>query len=193
MRIAIIGKGHVGTALGIGLKRSGHEVRYGHRDSKEPVQDAAKWGEAIILAIPHDAAAETAKEIGSTADGKTVVDVINALTPSMELATTSNTSNAEELQKMLPKAHVVKAFNTVFAQNQSTGRLGKDRLSAFIAGDDAKAKQIVIKLASDIGFEPVDAGPLKSARYLEPMAIFIIQLGYRLKMGTKIGYKLVKA
>jgi hypothetical protein len=92
---------------------------------------------------------------------------------------------------MLPKAHVVKAFNTVFAENQSKGCLGKERLSAFIAGDDAKAKQTVIQLAREIGFDPVDTGPLKSARYLEPMAILIIQLGYGLKMGTKIGYKLV--
>ena len=193
MKIAIIGKGHVGTALGTGLKRSGHEIRYGHRDPKEPVQDAVKWGEVVILAVPHDAVEETANEIGSAADGKTIVDVTNALTPSMELATGFNTSAAEELQKMLPKAHVVKAFNTVFAENQSTGRLGKERLSALIAGDYAKAKQTVIQLARDIGFEPVDTGPLKSARYLEPMAILIIQLGYSLKMGTKIGYKLVKA
>ena len=94
---------------------------------------------------------------------------------------------------MLPKAHIVKAFNTVFAENQSTGRLGKEQLSTLIAGDDATAKQIVIQLARDIGFEPVDAGLLKSARYLEPMTILIIQLSYGLKMGTKIGYKLIKA
>jgi hypothetical protein len=191
MKIAIIGKGHVGTALGAGLKRSGHEVRYGHRDPKEPVHDAVEWGEVVILAVPHDAVEETVSEIGSSADGKAVVDVTNALTTSFELAMGFNTSAAEELQKMLPKAHVVKAFNTVFAENQSIGRLGKERLSAFIAGDDAKAKQTVIQLAREIGFDPVDTGPLKSARYLEPMAILIIQLGYGLKMGTKIGYKLV--
>jgi predicted dinucleotide-binding enzyme len=80
----------------------------------------------------------------------------------------------------------------VFAQNQSTGRLGKEQLSAFIAGDDSKAKKIMMQLARDIGFDPVNVGPLKSARYLEPMAVLIIGLRYNLKMGTKIGFKLVK-
>ena len=61
-----------------------------------------------------------------------------------------------------------------------------------MAGDDPKAKQTVMHLGSDIGFDPVDAGPLKSARYLEPMAMLIINLGYVLGMGNKIGYKLVK-
>ena len=61
-----------------------------------------------------------------------------------------------------------------------------------MAGDDSKAKQTVMQLGRDIGFDPVDAGPLKSARYLEPMAMLLINLGYGLGMGTAIGYKLVK-
>jgi predicted dinucleotide-binding enzyme len=87
----------------------------------------------------------------------------------------------------------VKAFNTVFAQNQSTGRVGGERLSNFIAGDNAKAKQTIMKLSQDIGFDPVDTGPLHSARYLEPMALLNIRLGFQLKMGTNIGFKLAKA
>jgi len=193
MKIAIIGKGHVGTALGTGLERSGHLIRYGHRDPKEPVRDVANWGEVIILAVPHDAVKDAVNEIGSAADGKVVIDVTNALAHGLELAMGFNTSAAEELQKMIPKARVVKAFNTVFADNQSTGNVGKEQLSAFIAGDDSKAKQTVMQLARNIGFEPIDTGPLKSARYLEPMAILIIQLRYGSKTGTNMGYKLVKA
>jgi predicted dinucleotide-binding enzyme len=136
--------------------------------------------------------ADAAKAIGSAADGKTVIDVTNALSSNMELAIGFTTSAAEELQKKLLKAHVVKAFNTVFAQNQSTGRVGNEQLTLFVAGDDAKAKQTVMRLGKDIGFEPVDAGPLKSARYLEPMGMLMINLGYALGMGTKIGFKLVK-
>ena len=192
MKIAIIGKGDVGTALGTGLKRSGHEIRYGHRDPKEPVQDAARWGEVIILAVPYDAVNDVVIEIEKAADGKPVIDVTNALTSNLELALGFSTSAAEELQKMLPKAYVVKAFNTVFAINQSTGRLDKEQLTAFVVGDDAKAKRVVMQLAGDIGFDPVDAGPLKSARYLEPMGVLIIGLAYTLKMGTKMGYKLVR-
>jgi predicted dinucleotide-binding enzyme len=192
MKIGIIGKGNVGTAIATGLTRKGHEVKFGHRDPKEPVSEAAKWGEVIILAVPHDAAADTAKELGSAADGKTVIDVSNALTENMELAIGFTTSAAEELQKKQPKAHVVKAFNTVFAQNQSVGRIGNEKLTLFVAGDDAKAKQTVMQLGADIGFDPVDAGKLKAARYLEPMGMLMISLGYGLGMGTKIGYKLVK-
>jgi predicted dinucleotide-binding enzyme len=105
MKIGIIGKGNVGTAIATGLTRKGHEVKFGHRDPKEPVSEAAKWGEVIILAVPHDAAADTAKELGSAADGKTVIDVSNALTENMELAIGFTTSAAEEIQKKLPKAH----------------------------------------------------------------------------------------
>lgn len=189
--MAIIGKGNVGSAIAAGLSGK-HEVKFGHRDSKEPVLDAAKWGEVIILAIPHGAAADAAKEVGSAADGKTVIDVSNALTENMELAVGFSTSAAEEIQKKLPKASVVKAFNTVFAQNQSAGRIGNEQLTLFVASDDAKAKRTVMQLGQDIGFDAVDAGPLKSARYLEPMGMLMINLGYELGMGTKIGYKLVK-
>lgn len=193
MKIAIIGKGNVGKALGLGLKRAGHEIKFGHRDPKEPVREAAEWGDVIILAVPYHAARDAAKEIGPAADGKVLVDVTNALDQNGNLAVGFTTSAAEELQKLLPKSRVVKAFNTVFSQNQSTGRVGEEQLTAFIAGNDQKAKQIVMELSRDIGFEPVDVGPLKSARYLEPMAIMIIELGYNLKMGTKIGFKLATA
>jgi predicted dinucleotide-binding enzyme len=79
-----------------------------------------------------------------------------------------------------------------FAQNQDTGKVGNQRLTAFVAGNDSKAKQTAIQLTRDIGFDPVDSGPLKAARYLEPMAMLIINLGYAYKMGTNIGFKLVK-
>ena len=192
MKVAIIGKGNVGTAIAKGLSGK-HEVKFGHRDPKETVKAAADWGEVIILAVPHGAAAAVAKEVGSAADGKPVVDVSNALNDRGELAIGFTTSAAEEIQKLLPKAYVVKAFNTVFAQNQSTAKVGSEQLTAFIAGDDLKAKKTVAQLTCDIGFDPVDCGPLKAARNLEAMAILIINLAYTYGMGNKIGYKLVKA
>jgi predicted dinucleotide-binding enzyme len=84
----------------------------------------------------------------------------------MELAIGFSTSAAEELQKRLPNARVFKAFNTVFAQNQSIGRLRSLQLSAFVAGDEPAAKRTVMRLATEIGFEPVDVGELIKARYL---------------------------
>jgi 8-hydroxy-5-deazaflavin:NADPH oxidoreductase len=193
MRIAIIGKGNVGSALGKGLSRAGHEVKYGHRDPKEPVAEAASWGEIIVLAVPYEATADAAREIGVFADGKTVVDVTNAIGENMELGISCSISTAEQTQKWLPKAHVVKAFNTVFAKNQSTGKVDNEKLTAFIAGDDANAKKNVAKLTSDIGFDPLDVGPLSTARYLDAMGNMIINLAFKYGMGTNIGYKLVKA
>jgi predicted dinucleotide-binding enzyme len=191
LKIGIIGKGNVGTAIAKGLSGK-HEVKFGHRDPKEPVADAARWGEIIIFAVPHGAVVDLAKAAGSAADGKVVIDVTNMLTPNMELAVGFTTSGAEELQKKLPKARVVKAFNTVFAQNQSKGKIGNERLTLFLAGDDAEAKQTVMRLGKDIGFDPVDCGALKAARYLEPMGVLMISLGFALGMGTSIGFKLVK-
>ncbi len=188
----MIGKGNVGTALGAGLERSGHQVRYGHRDPRESVPAAAEWGEVIVLAVPYPQAGNAAEAIGERADGKALVDVTNVIGPQGEMAVGLTTSGAEDLQEMLPRAKVVKAFNTVFAQNQATGRVGDERLTAFVAGDDEEAKRTVLALAEGIGFEPVDCGPLSAARYLEPMGMQLIALGYGLGMGADIGYRLVR-
>ena len=192
MKIAIIGKGNVGSALCSGLSRK-HEIKFGHRDPAEPVDVAAKWGEVIILAVPHENANDAIEEIRPYADGKIVIDVMNAVGSNGELGIKCTTSTAEETQKKLPKSKVVKTFNTVFAGNQGIGRIGNEQLTAFIAGDDLKAKQTVAQLTRDIGFDPVDVGPLKAARYLEAMGMMIINLAYSYGMGSKIGYKLVKA
>jgi predicted dinucleotide-binding enzyme len=183
VKIAIIGKGNVGSALSSGFSGK-HELKFGHRDPTEPVADAAKWGEIIILAIPHKGVNDAIEKIRPYADGKIVIDVTNAVNQNLELSISCTTSTAEETQKKLPKAHVVKAFNTVFAANQGVGKIGKEQLTAFIAGDDLKAKQTVAGLAKDIGFDPLDCGPSKNARYLDGMAMMIMQLAFASGMGT---------
>ena len=110
----------------------------------------------------------------------------------MNLGINCTTSTAEQTQKKIPEAYVVKAFNTVFAPNQSTARIGSEQLTAFIAGDNSEAKQTVAQLTKDIGFDPIDCGPLTVARNLESMANLLINLAYKYGMGNKIGYKLVK-
>jgi hypothetical protein len=109
------------------------------------------------------------------------------------LALGFTTSAGEETQRLLPKARVVKAFNTVFAVNMPTGTVGGEKLTAFIAGDDKAAKGVVMKLASDIGFKPLDCGPMRNARFLEPMTALLIHLGYEQGRGTGMGFKLVEA
>lgn len=170
MKIAIVGKGNVGSALA----------------------DAAAWSDAVILAVPWTEHRAIAAAAGRTLDGKTVVDVSNVLTPARELAVGFTTSGAEELQKLMPKARIVKAFNTVFAQNMRTGTLQGERLSVFIAGNDAAGRETVRKIAEDIGFDSIDAGSLRSARYLEPLGMLNITLGYGLGMGTDIGFALIR-
>ena len=85
----------------------------------------------------------------------------------------------------------VKAFNTVFAQNMATGQVKGRKLSLFVASDDRGAKEKVLGLGRELGFDAVDAGPLQNARGLESLGFFQIQLGYGLKMGTDIGFTLV--
>jgi 8-hydroxy-5-deazaflavin:NADPH oxidoreductase len=190
IKIAVIGKGNVGSALGRGLERAGHEVRTVGKDPSG-VRDAAAWGEVIILAVPFPAIDETIRELGDSVRGKVVVDVTNALTPDYQLALGFSTSGAEELQKKVPTAKVVKAFNTVFAEHMATGQVKGEPLTLFVAGDDPRTKEQVLALGKDMGFDPVDAGALKNARWLETLGYFNIQLGYMLKMGTQIGFKLI--
>src|SRR6185295_14151493 len=113
------------------------------------------------------------------------------LGPNRQLALGYTTSAAEELQKKAKGARVVKAFNTVFAQHMDHGGVDGEQLTAFCAGDDAEAKSIVVGMAAAIGFDAVDAGPLVNARWIEALAYLNIQLGYVVKMGPRIGFKLI--
>jgi predicted dinucleotide-binding enzyme len=190
-KIAILGKGNVGGALARSLARTHSHVQSVGND-KTTQRQAATQADVVILAVPFSALDEVVKNLGAALDGKVVVDATNALTPDYQLALGYTTSGAEELQKKLPGARVVKAFNTVFAQHMDGGKVGRTPLTAFVSGDDAAAKQTVVTLAKDIGFETVDAGPLKNARLLEPVGHLNIQLGYALGLGTQIGFKLVR-
>lgn len=190
-KIAILGKGNVGGALARGLARSYSQVKNTGNDQAAQRQAAAQ-ADVVILAVPFPTLDDVVKNLGAVLDGKVVVDATNALDANMNLALGYSTSGAEELQRKLPRARVVKAFNTVFAQHMETGKIGSTPLTAFVSADDAAAKQTVVALAKDLGFETVDAGPLKNARLLEPLAYLNIQLGYVLGLGTQIGFKLVR-
>ncbi len=192
MKVAIIGKGHAGKAIGSGLTRIGHEVRYGHREPGERPALAAEWGELVIFAIPYHQVSNVVANIGHLLDDKVVIDVTNRIGPNGEPVPCGSTSGAEELQKALPLAKVVKAFNTVFAANQSTGHIGDEQLAGFVAGDDPEAKGTVMSLMKDMGYAPVDCGPLRTAQYLEAMGLGIMQMAHGTGMGTSIGYCLVR-
>jgi 8-hydroxy-5-deazaflavin:NADPH oxidoreductase len=188
--IGIIGKGNVGSALERGLSKAGSAVRSVGHDA-EQVRRTAEWADVLFLAVPFGAIEDVLRTLGDAADGKLLVDVTNALTPDMQLALGFTTSGAEELQKRAPKAKVVKAFNTVFAQHRANGEVNGERLTLLVAGDDGPAKERVMALGKSIGFDPIDAGVLRSARYLEPLGYLNIHLGYMQKLGPEIGFRLV--
>jgi predicted dinucleotide-binding enzyme len=186
MQIAIIGAGNVGRALATSLTRAGHEVTisaaHPERAREAASQtgataaatnaDATKGAQLVVLAVPAAALDQIAGELDHDLDGKVVVDVSNRPTPS---ADGPATSIAEELQEKVPGAKVVKAFNTLFASRQADPTVSGIPADAFVAGDDAKAKQAVLEVVESAGFRPVDAGSLVSARTLEGMAWLNIQ------------------
>jgi hypothetical protein len=191
-KIAIIGKGNVGSALSRGFKKNArHEVTMVGNDPAA-VRAAAAGADVVVLAVPFGALDATLKSLGDALDGKVVIDPTNALTADMKLALGFETSGAEELQKKAPKAKVVKAFNGVFAQHMDAGRVKDERLTLLIAGDDAAAKATVKFLGDGIGFDTIDAGPLSAARELEPLGYLNIRLGYLQKLGVEVGFRIVR-
>jgi hypothetical protein len=182
MKVAIIGAGNVGKALGTSISRVGHDVTISAsspasaREAAAEIgaeaassnSDAARGADVVILAVPFvDAGEEVAAEIAGDVAGRVVVDATNPVKPDYSGLATEGRSGAEEFQRRLPDAKVVKAFNTIFASNQADP---SREIDGFVAGDDADAKQAVIGLIDSIGFTPVDVGPLAQARYLEGMA-----------------------
>jgi len=191
-KVGIIGDGNVGSALRRGLEHAAYQVRAVGNDPSQ-VRQTGGWADVVILAVPFGALDDAVAELGDAIDGKILVDVTNALTSDMKLASGCTTSGAEVLQKKVRTAKVVKAFNTQFASHMDTGAVDGQQLTTFAAGDDTAAKGQVMAMARDIGFDAVDAGPLQNARLLEPLGYFNIQMGYALGLGTNIGLRLVHA
>jgi 8-hydroxy-5-deazaflavin:NADPH oxidoreductase len=187
-KIAIIGSGNVGSALKRGLEKAGYEVRNSQRGT---ARETAKWGELLILAVPFTALDDVVPELGDSVNRKTVVDVTNALTQNMQFALGFSTSGAEELQKKMPEAQVVKAFNTVFAQHMDKGSVRGQQLTMFAASDDEQSRNIALEIGRAIGFDAMNSGPLRNARQLEALGYFNIQLGYVLGNGTDTGFKFI--
>jgi predicted dinucleotide-binding enzyme len=202
VKITVIGAGNMGSAFVKQLTRAGHQVSVAARDAAKAERlaaanpgakavapaNAAEGADAVVLATGYGDAVAALRGAGNLA-GKVVVDITNPLTADyMGLTIGHSTSAAEEIAKAVPGAEVVKAFNTVFAQVLAEGAdFGNGRKAdVFVAGDSERAKQTAAAIAESIGFRVVDAGALKNARYLEPLAGLNIYLGYGAKLGTGI-------
>lgn len=202
MNITILGAGNMGSALTKQLSLAGHSVRVISRDLNKSRDLASRYrgvvavssgegfadSEVVIVATGYEDAVPALRSLGSLA-GKVVIDITNPLTKDFTgLSVGHDTSAAEEIAKALPGAEVVKAFNTLFAQVLSDGPsfANAQIAPAFFASDSERAKQTAQALIESIGFKAIDAGGLRNARYLEPLAGLNIYFGYGAGHGTAI-------
>jgi len=205
MDIVILGAGNVGRALAGSWARVGHNVMVAVRDASRSdfedlgiegislveAQGAAAHGNVIVLAVPWPAVGEALTQAGDLT-GKIVIDATNPLSEGLNLAVGHHDSGGETVARLAKGAKVVKAFNITGAHNMADSDYSAGPLMMPIASDDKEAKAAASQLAGDLGFEPVDTGPLSVSRYLEPMAMVWMRLALVEKMGTGIGFALLK-
>ena len=208
MRIGILGSGLMGGKLGTILARAGHEVVFSYARSEQKLKklareaqgnakagtpgEAAREADALLLAVHWSRVDDVLKQAGDLS-GKTIVSCslpMNA--DDTDLAIAHISSGSEALAKKVPKARVVSAFNTVPSEvlfGVFAARRKARKPSLVYCGDDARSKRIAAELIRDVGFEPVDAGPLRIARYTEPFALLIAQLAYEGDEGPELAYR----
>jgi len=208
MRIGILGSGLMGGKLGTIFARAGHEVVFSYARSEEKLRrlareakgkarhgtprEAAQEADALLLAVHWSRMDHVLNQAGDLS-GKVVVTCslpMNDDDTGLVVAHTS--SGAEELARKIPKARVVAAFNTVpsevlFGVYEARRKAG--RPSLVYCGDDRKSKELAAGLIRDVGFDPMDAGPLRIARYTEPFGLLVAQLAYEGKGGPELAYR----
>lgn len=207
--IAILGAGQVGSALGRRWSETGRPIVFGVRDPGSDkirrlvdsldgkaraaaVPDAAASAAVILLATPWSNTLDAVRAAGAL-QGKILIDATNPLAPGLTgLEFGHTTSAAEKIAAAAPGARVVKAFNCIGAKSMLDPKFGAFRADMFICGDDPEAKTIVAGLGRVIGFDMIDAGPLTSARLLEPLAMLWIDLALKQGLGEDIGFKLLR-
>lgn len=197
--ISIFGYGSVGQKLAKLFSDAGKSVIICTKDGKHGTGDydsanfseGAKKADAVALALPYTAAQELLSQLTEELAGKIILECTNPLNEDWSpLSLGENTSAAEQIANMLPNSMVVKVFNTIFADvmpKEHHNRSGHT-ITAFACGDDEASKDKVLKLVSDCGFAPLNAGALKSARYLEAMAHLNIEIAVGQGGGTDAAF-----
>lgn len=198
----------MGGKLGTLFARAGHEVIFSYarsdqklkrlaRESKGAaragtVAEAARESDALLLAVHWSRVDDVLKQAGGLS-GKVVLTCslpMNSSDTDLSIAHTS--SGAEALARKIRKSRVVSAFGTVPSEvlfGVFESRRKKKRPSLVYCGDDPDAKEVAATLISDVGFDPVDAGPVRIARYLEPFTLLIAQLAYEGEGGPELAYR----
>lgn len=207
--IAIIGAGNVGSALATRWLAKGHEVVLGVREPESPksralvgrlgararaasIADAARDAQVLVLATPWPATKAAVEQCGDVR-GKLVIDCTNPLAADLSGLTIGHTrSAAEEVASFAKGAAVFKSFNTTGANNMESQAGYPQKPVMFFCGDDAKRRDAVKQLVLDAGFDAVDAGPLRAARWLEPLAMLWIHLAFNGGLGRDFAFALMK-
>ena len=208
MRIGILGSGLMGAKLGTIFARAGHEVVFSYaRDDKKLTKlaqeaggkarsgtprEAAQDADAVLLAVHWSRFDDVLQQAGNLT-GKVIVSCSLPMNEdNTELVIAHTSSGSEELAKKLPNARVVAAFNTVPSEvlfGVYAAKAKGNPPSLVYCGDDEGAKQAVAGLIRDVGFDPVDAGALRMARYIEPFVMLIAQLAYEGTEGPELAYR----
>jgi predicted dinucleotide-binding enzyme len=192
MRIAILGTGSIGSALATLFARHGHEVWLGSREPGAAAALAARVGargvvpyrqavaasELTVLCVPWPHGLDVVASLSGELAGRIVIDASNPESADgRSLAVGHTTSGAEALAQRAPGAHLVKAFNGLYAELLGDrDALARLRPSVFLCGDSAPAKAKVTTLITSCALDAVDCGPLRVARHLEPLAMLMVQL-----------------
>jgi predicted dinucleotide-binding enzyme len=209
MRIGILGSGRMGGKLGTLFTRAGHEVVFSYSRSERKLQklarDAgrnARWGspdeasrnaDAVLLAVHWSSLRDVLKQAGNLSGRVIVSCSLPMNSDDTELVVAHTSSGAETLAKKVRKAKVISAFSTVPSEvlfDVYASRRRTKRPSLVYCGDDAGAKRVAARLIRDVGFDPVDAGPLQIARYTEPFTLLVAQLAYEGKGGPRLAYRM---
>jgi predicted dinucleotide-binding enzyme len=210
MRIGILGSGLMGSKLGTILARAGHEVVFSYSHSPRKLQrlareargraragtprEAASNADALLLAVHWSRVDDVLKQAGSVAGKVIVTCSLPMSADDSRLVVVRTSSGAEALARKARKAKVVSAFGTVpsevFFDVFAAKRRRRRRPSLLYCGDDRDAKGVAARLIRDVGFEPVDSGPLRIARYLEPFTMAMAQLAYEGDEGPRIAYRI---
>lgn len=209
MKIAILGSGNIGGILGRRLSAT-HPITFGVRDPGAPEvsalvtacgpnaraaasADAVKGGDVVILAVPGGAAESMVAALAPALNGRILIDATNPVGPGFTLtAGGAAPSTAERLAAVAPGALVVKAFNSAGFNIWADPSFSEGPADLYLCGDDAAARNTVAALARELGLEPVDCGPLASARLLEPLALLWITLAMKQGLGRDIAFKLLR-